>query len=232
MDLIKSQEIGEGTLVSSLKQTNGRGQMNTVWKSEEGKNLTISIIYKPKFLEVKNIFALSMAVSLGLYDVLSDLLDQKHDIKIKWPNDIMVNKKKICGILIENTFRQSKIDYSIIGIGLNVNQEFFDEGVGQATSLKKCIGKETPLKDVLELLCLKIEKRYLQLRNGNLQEIKNTYLSRLYLFNTVAMFSSPDNQKINGTITDVGTDGVLKFKHTSSEVCFFRNKELIFLQEN
>ena len=118
--LIQNSNVLEGTVVITGNQTAGRGQRGNAWFSEPGKNLTFSILIKPSFLSVKNQFYLNIAFSLGLFDYLKEVL--KTEVKIKWPNDILVNGKKICGILIENHLQAQHIQHSIVGIGLNVNQ--------------------------------------------------------------------------------------------------------------
>ena len=230
-EMVKSREIAEGTIISTSNQTNGRGQFGNKWHSEEGKNITACIIYRPKFLQIQNIFALSMAVSLAMYDLLTYFLGKKHDIKIKWPNDILVDGKKICGILIENIFRGSSLDYSLVGIGLNVNQGNFPKLLCNAISLKACLGEDLDLKIVLELLCLKIEKRYLQTRNDQLEDIKKSYSKRLFLYGEEAEYLKSNGEKILGSIVNVGFDGALELRYKSGKSDFFRYKELVYLFE-
>ena len=137
IELLKSVNLAEGTVIFTTNQTAGRGQRGARWYSDTGKNVTMSLILFPRFLDLKDSFQLSKIVSLGVYDFLSVNLPKAVNIKIKWPNDIVADGKKICGILIENILRDNRLNASIIGIGLNVNQEFFPEEIPNAISMKQ-----------------------------------------------------------------------------------------------
>ena len=136
-ELLKNVNIAEGTVIHTAHQTQGKGQRGNSWEAQIASNLTTSIVLKPSFLELKNQFFLYQITALACYDLMAELLNNsQYDIKIKWPNDILVNKKKIAGILIENVITHSTLNYSVIGIGINVNQLLFTDGIN-ATSLKK-----------------------------------------------------------------------------------------------
>ena len=117
-----SDKVEEGTVVLAQFQSKGRGQQGNYWESETGKNLLFSLILYPDFLEAEFQFSLSMLVSLAIVSVLDEETDE---VQIKWPNDIYVGKLKIAGILIENTIKGSKLGSTIVGVGLNLNQEMF-----------------------------------------------------------------------------------------------------------
>ncbi len=121
-ELSGNEKIPDGSLVLADFQTQGRGQMGHFWESEAGKNLTFSILIYPENVPANMPFVISQIVSLSLKALLDKYLSH---ISIKWPNDIYYKDKKIAGILIENTLEQGNISKSIIGIGLNVNQEKF-----------------------------------------------------------------------------------------------------------
>ena len=125
-------------------------------------------------------------------------------MKIKWPNDILVNDKKLCGILIENTLSGDTIHCSVVGIGLNVNQEVFGNEAGTATSLKIISGKEVELKELIEKLCSCLEIRYLQLRSGKIDILDSAYLKSLYRINEWSNYSISEN-KVEGKILGVTT---------------------------
>jgi len=120
--LLKQNNIAEGTVVSTFNQTKGRGNANNNWLSEADKNLSISIIYKPKFLLAKQQFYLNMAICLGIIDALKPTAQ----FTIKWPNDIYYKNYKVAGLLIENTLIGENLKHSVIGIGLNVNQVYLN----------------------------------------------------------------------------------------------------------
>jgi BirA family biotin operon repressor/biotin-[acetyl-CoA-carboxylase] ligase len=150
--IAKSSPI-DGTVILADEQYAGRGQTGNVWLSEPNKNLTFSLIYHTSFLLATEQFYLNMAVSLGIWSTVSNQLST---VKIKWPNDIYVNHQKIAGILIENTISGMYLKYSVIGIGLNVNQDTFPTDV-PATSLKCLTGQELDRQSVLNKLLNAVE---------------------------------------------------------------------------
>ncbi len=132
-----------GTVVTTDVQTKGKGRGKKVWKSDSYKNIYMSIIYKNsnyKFLnkskKIKSVAYLSQVVGLCLYDIFSDYIE-KNKIVLKWPNDLLLNNKKVSGILIEVVYSNDKVDGFIIGLGINLNTEnsFFDDIEIPATSL-------------------------------------------------------------------------------------------------
>jgi BirA family biotin operon repressor/biotin-[acetyl-CoA-carboxylase] ligase len=168
----------EGLTVQSEYQTLGRGQFGNSWEAEKGKNLLFSVLLKPNFLKPDRQFFLNMSVCLAVADSLNDLCP---GFRVKWPNDILFEKKKLGGILIENSISSSKIDHSIIGVGLNINQrEFSDNRL--MTSLYSILGNQTDLNFLLEKILKKLEIRYLNLKAGK-QGIYSDYYSLLYGYN-------------------------------------------------
>lgn len=223
--LIQKGNVIEGTTIVTNQQTAGRGQRGNVWLSEAGKNLTFSIIFKPVFLAAKGQFYLNIAVSLGIYDYLSEMLENDV-IKIKWPNDIMVNDKKVCGILIENQLSGQLIQHSIVGIGLNVNQEKFS--IEKATSMQLITGKEFLLTDILENLSEKIESRYLMIRKQLFDEISKSFIKAMYWFGERHVFSTPAKQ-FSGMILGIDELGRLKIQ-ADDGIRIFGVKEVEFLK--
>lgn len=194
----------DGTVVITDKQTKGRGQRGNQWISEAGLNLTFSILLRPSFLVPGDQFFLTRITSLAIYDLLTSLFDL--NVSIKWPNDIMVFDKKICGILIENQLRGNEITHTIIGIGLNVNQEIFQ--FSSATSLKQVTKKNFSLPSLLEELLEKIEARYLELRNGRQKELQFAYHEAMYWRDEMHTFSAYGNELV-GIINGVDSTGKL-----------------------
>ena len=116
--------IDEGYIVQTNRQTGGVGQQENRWESEPNKNLTLSLLLKPTFLPIADRYMITKAISIAITEFLKQEIPDK-TISIKWPNDIYVDKNKICGILISNKFRGSTFKSTIIGIGFNVNQTTF-----------------------------------------------------------------------------------------------------------
>ena len=200
--LQNTPQVAEGAVIVTDNQTAGRGQRGNTWESEAGKNLTFSIILKPTFLHPKDQFKLNMAVSLGLYDYLTS---QVTDVRIKWPNDMMLGNQKTCGMLIENQISGQQIQSSIIGIGLNVNQQSFSLPTPTSVSLKK--GHEFVLDEVLAELLQWIEGRYLQLR-ANI-DLKDEYVNALYARGEQHSFKSGETI-FEGMITGIDNVGLLE----------------------
>lgn len=124
-----------GTVVMAREQTAGRGQRGNSWEAEPGANITLSLLLRPAGLHPSRQFIISQAVSLAIVGML-DALVAGHRVSIKWPNDIYVDDRKICGILIENSITGSGINHCIVGIGLNVNQTRFLSDAPNPVSLR------------------------------------------------------------------------------------------------
>jgi len=156
------EKIGtpEGTVVITDHQTAGRGQRGKTWEAEPGKNLTFSLILKPYFLAAKDQFQLNEAISVGIARYIASRV--VHNVAIKWPNDILVQDKKVCGILIENHLHSESIGCSIVGIGLNINQQSFAET--NAESIGMITGLDYHLRDEFEALLHALEACYLELK--------------------------------------------------------------------
>lgn len=231
MEMLRNVNTIEGTVIYTDNQTKGRGQRGALWNSETARNITASVVLKPKFLPVEKSFYLSKIAALAVYDVLAEILPQsQYDIKIKWPNDILVDKKKIAGILIENTYQQNIIANSVIGIGINVNQTSFDESIISATSMKLLINKSLERDKVLELLCQKLEKWYFKLKENKLPEIDLTYFEKLYGLNMLLRFLDKNEQVFSAQIKEVNLDGKLGlFIPESQKTEYFDIKELKWL---
>lgn len=227
-DLLKNVNPPEGTIVYTDNQTKGRGQRGSAWNSEIAQNITVSVVLKPTFLNLKEHFYLSKITALALYDVLAELLpNSQYDIKIKWPNDILVNQKKIAGILIENTIQQQGLQHSIVGIGLNINQSNFNDLNSTATSLKQLIDADFDRKIVLEKICQQLEKWYLKLKNNHFETIDESYKKQLFKLNEPAEFMDTKTQTIfSGTISNVTKDGKLEITLENKELNYFELKEV------
>ena len=140
LSLLRNTEMEEGAVITAHAQTLGRGQRGNTWFSEPGKIITCSILLKPNFLNINLQFDLTRAIALGLSDLLNDLLPSSA-INIKWPNDIIADGKKIAGILIENVINGTRVSTSVVGIGLNVNQQHFGIDAAHAVSISQLDGK-------------------------------------------------------------------------------------------
>lgn len=225
--LTNSKPLPEGTVIMAESQYAGRGQQLNRWHSQDGKNLTFSILLNPGFLPLGQQFDLTRAVSLGIINALSPFLGDQ--LKIKWPNDIYFADGKLGGILIENLVQGTKIKNSVIGIGLNINQEKFPLEVPNAVSLKQILLKDYDLKLILSDICKNIEAVYLILKAGHFDVVRKGYLARLYWLNERKLFKA-GGQIFEGVIENVREDGVL-ILNNGSGTSEYTQKEIEFLNK-
>lgn len=167
-----------GQIFAALFQSEGRGQRGNTWESRAGENLTFSILLKPSDIYLREQFCISQAVALG---IVAWLGDKGVDARIKWPNDIYVGDKKICGILIENYAQGNLIVQSIAGVGLNLSQTAFSEDIPNATSLSLLTGKRYDPKEELPSLAACILHEYTQITHGEKHLYLRTDADRRYL---------------------------------------------------
>lgn len=170
-ELIK-KDAAEGTVVVSDIQTHGRGRKNRAWISKEG-GLWFSIVLYPDIQPLYGM-VLTMAASVAITNSLKKLVGI-HSI-IKWPNDILFNKKKLCGILTEFDAEIDKINYSIIGIGININNNINNSLKKTATSIKKEIGREVSKINLLRSILNNFDKYYLEVKEGKYDKIRFEWL--------------------------------------------------------
>jgi BirA family biotin operon repressor/biotin-[acetyl-CoA-carboxylase] ligase len=152
----------EGTVVVAEEQTAGRGRLKRAWLSPRG-SVALSVILHPTPAQLPYLI---MVASLAVVHCIKKL-----DLKaqIKWPNDVLVNNKKVCGILIESDVRGSDVDYAVIGIGLNVNVNTtdFPEIAATATSLSHELGRKLSRQEIIRCLLVELENLYLALPEGD-----------------------------------------------------------------
>jgi BirA family transcriptional regulator, biotin operon repressor / biotin---[acetyl-CoA-carboxylase] ligase len=203
-NMLKLSSPPAGTVITAQEQTNGRGQRGSSWTAFKGDNLLASIIVYPKFLAPDETFMLSRITALAIREAIEALTDK--DVFIKWPNDIIVGGKKICGILIENNWSDFKIQSAIIGFGINVNQEKFM--IPKATSVKNVIGHFIPISEIQKTTLAFFDNWYSRLESGQKDFIKAEYEKHLFKKNEMAEFIFED-RKIKASIQGVNASGHL-----------------------
>ncbi|MBC3786047.1 biotin--[acetyl-CoA-carboxylase] ligase [Spirosoma utsteinense] len=227
-DLIAQSEPAEGTIVVTDNQTAGRGQRGNIWLAQAGQNLTFSLILKPVFLPASDQFWLNMAISLGITDTLKPLIGEA--LRIKWPNDIYAGDQKLGGILIENTLHSYHIAWSVVGMGLNVNQVEFAHPTATSIQQQTPLPNGYDLPGLLSACCEHIEQRYLQLRSGQRKELESSYLQLLYRYQEVHHFKSED-RLFTGKIVGIDPMGRLAIQRGDG-VRYFNFKEVAFILMN
>lgn len=223
--LLQQDRPPDGTVVVARAQAKGRGQGNNSWESEAGKNLTFSLILYPDIVPPEELFSLSKVTSLGIADYLSSIF---HDVSIKWPNDIYIQEDKVAGILIENSMGGNRIDYSIIGVGLNVNQTVFRSNAPNPTSMKLRAARDFCLQEVLPQVLTYIEGRYLQLFSYWADQQNQDYMDKLYRLNEYHPYRSQGHTFI-ARIVHVADNGQLVLQKQDGEQVRFHYKEVQFL---
>ena len=175
-----AHELPSPTLVTCGRQTAGRGQRGNSWESEPGKNLTFSMLLRPDLLPAQQ-FYISEAVALSICDSLGEMCGV--ECRVKWPNDIYAGDRKICGILISHSLSGSRINHTVAGAGVNVNQDRFFSGAPNPVSVRQITGREYPLDELLEDMAARIAARVAALSSADadaLASLHREYRNRLW----------------------------------------------------
>jgi len=207
---LSTSKINEGHLVITDYQTAGKGQRGNVWISESGKNLLFSFVLAPNFLMIKKAFMINVIVGVALQKALERFVIG-HNVEIKWPNDIYIGDKKVGGVLVETSSDSGFLENTIVGIGLNVNQNHFS--INSATSLSLETGSSCDLDEILEQVLLHMESQYLKLKADNIKAIMYEYHQNLRWRGEVHEFESR-GENFLGEIIGINEFGKLMVKHT------------------
>ncbi|HKL02425.1 MAG TPA: biotin--[acetyl-CoA-carboxylase] ligase [Cryomorphaceae bacterium] len=198
---LRDGTYSDGDVIMAHFQTYGRGQRQNTWQSEPGQNICFSYAVRfPKLTEA-SYFMLSKSISLALVDFLSRL--QLTDVRIKWPNDILVGERKIAGILIDHIKAVDK-RFFVVGIGLNVNQKSFS-GFSATSIASETLLKYHPAKVLKDILAI-IDKYEGLLADGRIDEIEMAYLNALYGTSDWVSFRDAQHSFM-GRIKDVAPSG-------------------------
>lgn len=217
--LILSNAADDGTVVMTHFQTKGKGQQGNQWESEFGKNLLISLILFPKELPAEKQFYISKISSLALVNFLEKRIE---GVTIKWPNDIYVENNKIAGMLIENTVKGTLLHSSVLGIGLNINQEKFVSDAPNPVSLKQITGKDYSIPSITHEISNLIFNWYKKLLQKEHEAIDMAYFSNLYRKEEWQHFS------MNTNVFEAKIIGVGKFGQLIMEMRDGKRKEFMF----
>ncbi len=223
LEMIQKGDAENGTIVITDHQTNGKGQRGNVWKTEKGQNLTFSLILVPDFLLAAEQFQLNFVVANALKSVVDRKIEST--VKIKWPNDLMHNDKKVGGILIENVLSGKKINHCVVGVGLNVNQTNFE--FPTATSLKNISAQDFDLEELAIELIEEIIGNLEKLKKGGLAILHQAFKNDLFWLNEKKIFEK-ENAYFMGTIVDVSVDGQL-IMETNEGLMTFGIKEFKYV---
>jgi BirA family biotin operon repressor/biotin-[acetyl-CoA-carboxylase] ligase len=218
--------LPHATVVTATNQTAGRGQRGNSWESAPGKNLTFSLLLRPEGFPAANQFYISEAVALGIAGVLQEMLPDR-DVAVKWPNDIYVGDKKICGILIENSLMGTDISHSIAGIGINVNQQQFLSDAPNPVSLYQLTECEYPLEPLLH----DVVGNILNLLNEDPEKLHQAYLDTLYRPDKARYRDASTGQEFDAAIHAIAPNGMLTLRDLADDALrtyAFKEVSLIF----
>ena len=212
--LLNQTKIPFGAVIMAQFQDDGRGQRGAVWQSKSGENLLFSAILDGSLMKECPPFYLSKCVAVSIKDTLSYFL--KHKIHLKWPNDVLVERRKIAGVLIESQWKGNNLFSSIIGVGLNVNQTHFEYGF-DATSMKLLSANDYDLKEVLQVLCTKLNFNFNRLLSKEYSDLQQDYLSSLYKYNEKTLFKIGDKLE-EVVLKDVNENGMVSLEMLGGKI--------------
>jgi len=222
LSLKDSLVFKDGLVVTASYQSGGNGQRGKAWESNVNENLLLSVVIEPK-LKLDEQSLISKIVALSVCDLLKSL---GIEAEIKWPNDILVAKQKIAGILIQNKSQGNYITHSVIGLGFNVNQLEFMEYSPKATSVRLQLNKEYEVLEIQEQFLSFLSERLMRLKVGENQE--NEYLNSLFLKDKPAAFES-DNKQFMGIVKGVSKGGELLIQLEDDSIVSFENQQVKYL---
>ncbi|MDZ4794503.1 MAG: biotin--[acetyl-CoA-carboxylase] ligase [Bacteroidota bacterium] len=201
------------------EQVAGKGQRNKVWMTEKGKNILLSVVVKPLPLQLAQQFQLSACVAVAVHDFFMKYAGE--DSKIKWPNDLYWQDRKAGGILVESVVGSRETgpgiwEWSIVGIGININQVVFDPEIKNPVSLKQITGKYFDTVELAKELCTIVDKRFTELIEEGFENIYNSYLTHLYKRKAIVKLKK-GSAVFEALIKDVSPAGMLMTQHAISE---------------
>jgi len=202
-DSLAREGVSEGTVVISEKLTRGRGRMGRHWIADKG-GLWLSIVFRPK--EMRYIHLMSIAVGVAVANTIKQLLNI--DAKVKWPNDILVNDKKVAGILVEGKVEADRVHYLVVGIGINVNNDLPEELKENATTLKEIIGRQIPRVPILITLLKNIDEIYRELSRDAKERVLDLWRSLSATIGRMVKVIT-HGEEIIGIAEDIDRDGSL-----------------------
>lgn len=235
-------EPGHFVLITADEQTAGRGQRGTSWESTKGLNLTFNIGWRPnadapwpaaneQFL-ISEITALAVAKTLDHY--LRPLPSPQPRPSIKWPNDIYVGDRKICGMLLEHQLSGKRIESSIAGIGINVNQASFnilagrEEGRGAPISLRQIVGHEVEREALLELFVGHFMEGVRLLQEGRYDEVERAFTALLYRRTGQHRYRDAEGEFV-GEFVGIARNGLLTLRKQGGSLCSYAFKEVAYV---
>jgi BirA family biotin operon repressor/biotin-[acetyl-CoA-carboxylase] ligase len=221
-DLLGKEILQDNTFVVAAEQTAGRGQMGNSWISSKGSSISLSIYKKQLNIPLKDHFKIAMSVSLAVRKVFALFSEE---VRVKWPNDILIKGKKVGGILIENTIQGNEITSTVIGIGLNVFKFSMPE-LTKATALSEHSKLAIKLDYLQEILMIQLDKSLSEMEHISYPSLKFSYESHLFGIGVLKTFSRSNQKSFQGFIRGVTSNGALIIENQEGLKEFFQFKEV------
>ena len=218
------------TVVSTDHQTAGRGQQGNSWYATAHQNLTLSILLRPTMVPANRQFELSELCALSVLNTLSHYISDTESLSIKWPNDIYYKDKKIAGILIEHSLTGTQLDYTILGIGLNINETTYPDFLPNPISLRIILGHEVSCAEVQDMLIDEMQRLYGHFVNRSSALLHSDYMQRLYRRKGYHTYRDAEG-KFEAKIDEVLPTGELQLMRTDGRVNRYAFKEVEYALE-
>ena len=215
----------ENVVVTAEYQTVGRGQRGNSWESEPGKNLLFSVLLYPSRLTVAEQFGLSCAVSLAVRDTLAGYVE---NASVKWPNDVYVGERKVCGILIECDLSGDNVTRACLGVGINVNQKLFCSDAPNPVSMRQLTGKDMSRSEILYGVLQRLDTNYRLLCDGGYNVLLNRYCACLFRKEGLHRFRDA-NGLFSARIENVELDGHLILRDELDSLRWYMFKEVKYV---
>jgi biotin--[acetyl-coA-carboxylase] ligase len=217
---------GEVWMVSTDFQTRGHGQVGTLWESDCGENLMFTFVYRPKDVRATEQFYLSEIACLAVAQTLDAYVE---GVSVKWPNDVYVGEKKICGMLLNHQLKGAMVESTMVGIGINVNQSQFVSDAPNPISLQQLLGHRIDTEAVLESFVRHFETLYMWWIRGEKTRLRNLYQQRLFRREGQHLYlDSATGEVFSATIEQVAPTGLLTLRDSAGALRTFDFKAIQF----
>ncbi|MFO8098117.1 MAG: biotin--[acetyl-CoA-carboxylase] ligase [Salinibacter sp.] len=201
----------EGAVVATDYQSAGRGRHGRTWEAQKGQNLMVSVVLRPQ-LSADHLGLLTIAASVAVAEAI-DAFVSPHRAALKWPNDVLLEGRKTCGMLLESSFSGGRAaDAVVLGIGLNVNQSQFPEALTDtATSLQLVAGRPVPRAPLFARLLRRLERRYDAVQSGDAAPVRSAFERRLaVLHDSISLRFAGSDRTVSGTVQGITETGALR----------------------
>jgi BirA family transcriptional regulator, biotin operon repressor / biotin---[acetyl-CoA-carboxylase] ligase len=229
-EALEQGSIGHGTVILAHEQTHGRGQRGRIWKSGTGLDIALSLVLKPGAMRADEQFVLAKMAALAVHDVVAEVIRLNAGlggsaVRVKWPNDVLVDRRKVAGILIENELNGSTVKHAIIGIGVNVNSSDLDAEFN-ATSLRSETGMMQDVEELTERLCHRLDHYWQRIEAGDMAW-QMAYTERLWSRDRFTSMTL-DGEHVSARPMDVDPNGRLIVEQEDGSVNAFGLDRLRF----